>query len=75
MAGSNTDIKVVLFKENGKYYTEETVGIPAEKSAQVMDVVDWLEQNYRAYKGMHLVAMLDELPNGYPVMIPAGRRN
>lgn len=74
------EIKVVLFKETGKYYTEETVRIPTDgrlpdEPMPVQAVVDWLEQNYRAYKGMHLAAMLDELPNGYPIMIPAGRRN
>lgn len=74
------DIKVTIFKEHGKYYTEESVTIPdsanstPEKPIQVYDIAEWLEKNYKAYKGMHLVAMLDELDYGYPVMIPAERR-
>lgn len=72
-------IKITLFKPSGKYYTEETVEIPVDgrlpdEPMPVPHVVDWLEQEYKGYRGMHLVAMLDELPNGYPVMIPADRR-
>lgn len=78
--GENVKIKITLFKESGKYYTEETVEVPADgrlpdEPMPVNRIADWLENEYRSYKGMHLVAMLDELPNGYPVMIPAGRRN
>ncbi len=67
------DIKVTLFKETGKYYTEDTVSIPANLD-QVYQVVDWLRENYKSYRDMHLVAMLGEMPNGYPVMLPIGRR-
>lgn len=76
MGAKNIDIKVILFKESGKYYTEETVSIPcgSPETAQVMDVADWLERNYKSYRGMHLVAMLNELKNGYPIMIPAEKR-
>lgn len=70
------NIKVTLFKDTGKYYTEETVNIPNEpgKALQVFQVTDWLRANYKNYKNMHLVAMLDEMPNGYPIMIPANER-
>lgn len=67
------DIKVTLFKETGKYYTEETISIP-EGLGQVFQVVDWLRENYKSYRDMHLVAMLDEMPNGYPIMLPIGQR-
>lgn len=73
----NINIKVTLFKDTGKYYTEETVSIPCpdgRDNLQVFQVTDWLRDNYKSYKGMHLVAMLDEMANGYPVMIPAGQR-
>ncbi len=68
------DIKVTLFKPTGKYYTEETVHVPEELD-QVFKIVEWLEASYKSYKGMHLVAMLDEYDFGYPVMIPADRRS
>lgn len=71
-----TEIKVIVFKETGKYYTEETVSIPCPdgRPLQVFDVTDYLRANYKNYKNMRLVAMLDELPNGYPIMIPANER-
>ena len=39
-----------------------------------LPISDWFQSNYKSYKGMHLVAMLDEMANGYPVMIPASQR-
>lgn len=71
---NTAEIKVTLFKPTGKYYTEETVTIP-DKTMRVFQIVDWLQENYKAYKGMALVAMLGELDHGYPVMIPADQRN
>lgn len=67
------DIKAIFFKETGKYYTEETIRIPAGMD-QVYQVVDWLRDNCKTHKGMYLMAMLDEMPNGYPVLIPADQR-
>lgn len=67
------DIKVTFFKKSGKYYTEETVHVP-EDAKEVFQVSDWLRANMKSYKGMYLVAMLDEMPNGYPILIPADQR-
>lgn len=67
------EIKVIIFKDTGKYYTEEMVPVP-EELTQVHEITDYLEKEYTAYKGMHLVAMLAEYENGYPIMIPADRR-
>lgn len=66
-------IKLTFFKDSGKYYTEETVDLP-DKAMQVFQVVDWLRDNMKKYRGMHLVAMLGELDHGYPIMIPADQR-
>lgn len=66
-------IKLIFFKDTGKYYTEETVEIPSDY-LQVFQIADWIRENVKSYKGMHLVAMLDELVHGYPIMIPADRR-
>lgn len=68
-----TGIKLVFFKDTGKYYTEETVEIP-DKGMQVFQIVDWLRENVKSCKGMTLVAMLDELDHGYPIMIPGNQR-
>lgn len=73
----NINIKVTLFKDTGKYYTEETVSIPCpdgRDNLQVFQVTDWLKEHYKSYKGMHLVAMLGEMPNGFPILIPASQR-
>ncbi len=67
------EVKVIFFKETGKYYTEENINVPAEVK-QVYEIIDWLKENVKDYKGMHLVAMLDEYEHGYPIMIPAGNR-
>lgn len=67
------DIKVIFFKESGKYYTEETVSLPSDV-VEVFQVVDWLKANTHGYRGMYLVAMLDEMPNGYPILIPFDQR-
>ena len=76
MADNNAEtkgVKATFFKPSGKYYTEETVQVPAEL-AEMFQVVEWIEANYRSYKGMHMVMMMDEYANGYPCMIPAERR-
>lgn len=73
----NIDIKVTIFKDTGKYYTEETVNIPCpdgRDNLQVFQIADWLKENYKSYKGMYLVAMLGEMPNGFPILIPADQR-
>lgn len=67
------EIKVTYFKSSGKYYTTETTCIP-DGTMQVFQIVDWLRENCKGYKGMNLVAMLDELDHGYPIMIPASDR-
>lgn len=66
-------IRVIFFKENGKYYTEDTVVIPSD-DMQVFQIVDWIKDNVKTCKGMHLFAMLNELEHGYPIMIPANQR-
>ncbi len=65
--------KVLFFKENGKYYTEETVYIPMRRGLdEVYQIIDWLKENVKQHRGMHLViAELSGYSNGYPIMIPA----
>lgn len=70
----SVEITAVFFKESGKYYAEEKIAIP-DKTMQVFQIVDWLRNNVKNYKGMSLVAMLGELDHGYPVMIPGSERN
>lgn len=66
-------IKVTFFKETGKYYTEEYTEI--EKDTPIFELVGILEERFSGqYKGMHMVAMLDEMEHGFPVMIPGDRR-
>lgn len=66
-------IKVILFKETGKYYTEDEITLPDPNMA-VYEIMDWLYENYKSFSGMCLVAMLSELKHGYPIMIPAADR-
>ncbi len=73
MKNTGTSIKVLFFKETGKYYTEETIQIP-DGSMQVFEILDWLQSNIRQHPGMYLTATLDELNQGYPILIPAGQR-
>lgn len=72
-AENKKTIGIVFFKEGGKYYTGEKVEIP-DASMQVFEIADWLRANVPHCRGMHLVAMLDELDHGYPIMIPASER-
>lgn len=67
------EIKIVFFKDTGKYYTEETVKLP-DGMDQAWQIADWLRETQKQHKEMHLVAMLDELDSGVPVLIPAGQR-
>lgn len=68
-------IKIYVHKENGKYYTEEDFEIPNHLE-EVYEIVDYIESQFNAYKGMHLFMLLNEpfIKNGYPSMIPADRR-
>lgn len=45
-----------------------------ENAACIVALNAFVRANYKNYKNMRLVAMLDELPNGYPIMIPANER-
>ena len=65
-------ITVTIFKPSGKYYTNEQVEIPA--GMEMWHVTDWLKANFTGYKGMTLVAMMAEHPNGVPIMIPGSDR-
>ena len=67
------DVKLTFFKESGKYYTEETVAIPAT-AKEVFQISDWIRENVKSYPSMYLVAMLDEYENGYPILITPDRR-
>lgn len=66
-------VKILVFKESGKYYTEEDLEIP-EYLTEMYQVVEYVEYHFQSYKGMHLVMLLDEFEKGYPCMIPAERR-
>ena len=70
-----SQIKVYVFKESGKWYTEEDFEIP-DHLEEVYEIVDYVKTNFTFYKGMNLVMFLDEsfIKNGYPSMIPANRR-
>jgi len=66
-------IKILIFKESGKYYTEESYEIP-EYLIEIYQVVEYVEKHFKSYREKHLVMLLDEFENGYPCMIPAERR-
>ncbi len=66
------DVKATFFKESGKYYTDETIRVPEELST-VSEVHGYIREN-TSHRGMHLVAMMDEIPGGFPLMIPADQR-
>lgn len=68
-------LKVWIFKESGKWYTEDTVMIP-DNLYEVFQILEWLTENYKCYNGMHLVIPFTEdfVNHGYPSMIPADRR-
>ena len=67
------EIKVTVFKPSGKYYTTETVTVPADVK-EMWNIAEWLEANVTGYKGMTLVAMMEEYEHGVPIMIPGDRR-
>lgn len=67
------NIKIFVFKESGKYYTEEDYKIPGYLR-EVYQIAEYVEKYFNNYRGMHLVMLLDEFENGYPCMIPAERR-
>lgn len=66
-------LRLVFFKETGKYYTSEDAQV--DESLPVCEIVDKLRKECRSYMGMHLVILFDEHdPIGYPCMIPADQR-
>lgn len=68
-------ITINFFKPSGKFYATEEIAIP-DGIVNPFEIVEYVEANVDAYKGMHAVMMLDEdwVQNGYPCMIPADRR-
>ncbi len=67
------NVKLTFFTADGRYHAQETVAVPAGFD-QAFQIVHWLETNVKSYRGMDLVAMLDEYDNCCPVIIPAARR-
>ena len=69
-------VKIYVFKESGKWYTEEDFEIP-DHLEEVYEIVDYVESNFTLYMGMHLVMLFNEpfVKSGYPSMIPADKRN
>ena len=66
-------VKATFFKATGKYYTEDTVQVPADLT-EMWQISDWVKANYTGYASLHMVMMMDEYKNGYPLMFPAGTR-
>lgn len=68
-------IKIYVFKENGKWYTEEDFEIPSHLEG-VYEIAGYIESHFTSYRGMHLIMLFNEpfIKNGYPDMIPADRR-
>lgn len=68
-------VKVWVFKDTGKWYTEEYIEIP-EEITMVYEIVDYITKNYNKYKGMNLVLPFTErhVQFGHPCMIPAESR-
>lgn len=66
-------IKIWVFKETGKWYTEEDFEIP-EQITEVPQAVDYVLSSFKAYPGMYLVMLFTELKHGYPHMIPYWKR-
>ena len=69
------EIKIWVFKESGKWYTEEDFEIP-KSLTEVNQVIEYIELQFKAYKGMHIVIPFTEsfIENGYPCMILAEKR-
>lgn len=65
------EIKIWLFKDTGKFYTEEIVEVP-EAFTTPDDIVDYIGQKYSSRKTKHIVIPMQEdfIKNGYPCMIP-----
>lgn len=66
-------VKLIFFKESGKYYTEEEIQV--DRSLSVYEIIGDLENNYTKYKGMHTVVLFaedDEI--GFPHLIKAEHR-
>lgn len=66
-------IKVWVFKESGKWYTEEDFELPSYIT-EVYQALEYVKSNFVGYKGMHLVIPLTEMENGYPCLILADQR-
>ena len=66
-------VRLVFFKESGKFYTEETKEYNRE--LQVYEIVDDIKENEQSYKGMHILLDFAEDDDiGYPCMILAEDR-
>ena len=66
-------VKLLFFKESGKYYTEEELEFP--EAWQVYQIVEHIEQNVTMYRGMFIVLQFDPADDkGYPCLIIPERR-
>ena len=70
------EITLWIFKESGKWYTEEKVELPDEVGNWPYEIVDYLTKYYTDYKDMNIVIPMTEkfITSGYPCMIPANSR-
>ena len=67
------EVKLLFFKESGKYYTDEIRGY--DRLLQVFEIVDDIKENEKYYKGMHIVLEFDKDDDiGYPCLILANDR-
>lgn len=77
MEGSHVEVgkkaHCVLFKESGKYYTEETINIPSAITEE-HNFPDYISEYYAGkFCGMHIVCTFED--DGVPFMVPANTRS
>ena len=67
-------VKLMFFKPSGKYYTDEIREF--NRSLQVYEIIEEIEDYEKSYKGMHIVLEFDKDDDiGYPCMILANNRS
>ena len=68
-------VKIWVFKESGKFYTEEYVSVPTD-IVECYEITDYISENYKLHGSMYIVIPMEEefIRNPVPSMIPIGCR-
>lgn len=70
------EVTIWIFKESGKWYTEEKVEIPDDIVSYPYQIVEYMQNSYHSYPSMNIVIPMEEdfIEHGYPCMIPWNKR-